>query len=650
MPDHDTPQPETAPRRTFDDVVAAGLSRRQALTGGTIALAAFLGLSASPASAAPAGQPGTAGAAAHPLGFTAVPASSADAVTVPAGYSVQVLAPWGQAVRESGPKWRADGGNTAAEQAEQVGSHHAGLHFFPGTDDSHGTLVLTHESTDAALLYGRTGAAATEGRVSKEQVAKALAAHGVSVLEVRRTGGTWQLADSPRNVRVTGATPVTFSGPVGADHPALRTGTPATGTLGTGAHGVTPWGTFLAGERNTAGYFGTDDRTWRATRAQKRAGLGARGDGHGWHRADARFDLAVNGNEANRFGWVVEIDPADPQAAPVKRTALGRFQHVGASVTESAGRVVVYSGDDENGGYLYKFVGSDSWWRLRSQGRSPLDHGTLYVARFEDDGTGRWLPLTHGQGPLTVANGWADQADVLLRARLAADSLGATPLERPQQTSVSPDGTAFCALANSPGLGHCAAGPNAHRAAVSPRAENPYGHVIRWREDGTADQGDGRATGFHWQVFVLAGDPAHDHQVHLDAAGMFASPKNLWSDADGRLWIGTGIPAYDQNRAETGHEHLGNNAMLAADPATGEVRRFLTGPRGAEITGVVTTPDRRTMFVNVQHPGEHTLAWGTPTQDDPRAVSNWPDHDAAGRPRSAVLVIRRTDGGVIGAA
>ncbi|MFJ3218727.1 PhoX family protein [Kitasatospora sp. NPDC086801] len=640
MPDHRAPHPEAAPGRTFDDVVAAGLSRRQALTGGTLALTAFLGLSASPASAA---QPGSAPKAPNLLGFTAVPPSSADAVAVPAGYSVQVLAPWGQAVRDGGPKWRADGGNTAAEQADQVGSHHAGLHFFPGADGSRGTLVLTHEYTDAALLYGHGGVT-----VTKEQVAKALAAHGVSVLEVRRTGGTWQLADSPRNVRVTGATPVAFSGPLDADHPALRTGTPATGTLGTSSHGVTPWGTFLTGERNVAGYFGTDSTTWRPTRAQKRAGISARGDGYGWHRADARFDLAANGNEANRFGWVVEIDPATPQAPPVKRTALGRFQHVGASVTESAGRVVVYSGDDENGGYLFKFVGSDSWWRLRAQGRSPLDHGTLYVARFEDDGTGRWLPLTHGQGPLTRDNGWADQAAVVLRARQAADALGATPLDRPQQTSVGPDGTAFCALANSPGLGHCASGP--HRAAVSPRANNPYGHIIRWREDENADRGDGRATGFHWDVFVLAGDPAHDRQVHLDASGMFGSPKNLWPDADGRLWIGTGISAYDQNRAETGHEHLGNNAMLAADPATGEIRRFLTGPRGAEITGAVTTPDRRTMFVNVQHPGEHTLAWGTPTQDDPRVVSNWPDHDPAGRPRSAVLVIQRTDGGVIGAA
>lgn len=664
MPDRDLPYPEAARGRSFDDVVASALSRRQVMTGGALTLAAFLGFpstaSASTPASASADQPGAPRKVPDLLGFAAVPASTADTVAVPRGYSVRVLAPWGQPLRANGPVWRADGGNTAAEQARQVGSHHGGVHFFPGDDDSrgnrHGTLVVTHEYTDAALLYRRRGAV-----VTKDQVDKALAAHGLSVLEVRETGGDWKIVDSPRNARVTGATPVTFSGPLDTGHPALRTGRPALGTLGNSSHGVTPWGTLLSGEENVAGYFGTESTTWKPTRAQKRYGFSALGHGYGWHRGDARFDLAANGdepnNEVNRFGWIVEIDPRAPQAPPVKRTALGRFQHVGASVTESAGRVVVYSGDDENGGYLYRFVGADSWRRTRAQGRSPLDHGTLYVARFEDDGTGRWLPLTHGLGPLTRENGWADQADVVLRARQAADALGATPLDRPQQTAVRPgDGTVFCALANSPGRSHCAAGSGARRATVSPRASNPYGHIIRWREDESSGkgegngQGKGEVPGFRWDVFVLAGDPARDESVGLDATGMFGSPKSLSFDGGGRLWIGTGISAYDQNRAETGHGNLGNNAMLAADPATGEIRRFLTGPRGAEITGVVTTPDRRTMFVNVQHPGEGTPAWGVPTQDDPRAVSNWPDHDPAGRPRSAVLVVRRVDGGVIGVA
>lgn len=633
----------------LDEAAAASLSRRQAVVGGTVALAAFLGFSATTtsASAATAGRSDQPRGKGSSLGFAAVPVSTADTVAVPPGYVAGILAPWGQPLSGHRPS-RRPADDTAAEQALRIGTHHSGLHFFPYDDgprgNRRGTLVIGHEYTDAALLYPDGGA-----EMTKEKVAKALAAQGLSVVEVRENGDTWTVVDSPRNVRVTGSTPVTFSGPVRADHPALHTGSAPRGTLGNSSYGVTPWGTYLSCEENVAAYFGTGDSGWRATRAQKRYGLSALGHGYRWHQADPRFDLAVNGNEANRYGWVVEIDPHAPLATPVKRTALGRFQHVAATVTEDAeGRVVVYSGDDENGGYVYKFVGQDSWRRSRAQGRSPLDHGTLYVARFEDDGTGRWLPLTHGTGPLTRDNGWQDQADVVLRARLAADALGATPLDRPQQTAVRPDdGTVFCALANSPGRGHCASGPNAHRPAVSPRAVNPYGHIIRWREE--ENTGEDEAPAFRWDVVVLAGDPARDEAVSLDADGMFGSPKGLWFDAEGLLWIGTGISAYHQHRAATGHENLGNNALLAADPRTGEIRRFLTGPRGAEITGVVTTPDGRTMFVNIQHPGERTPGWGAPTQDDPRAVSDWPDRDPAGPPRSAVLVVRRVDGGVIGA-
>ncbi|MGW1538333.1 PhoX family protein [Streptomyces aureus] len=637
-----------------DEVAVASLSRRQAVVGGTVALAAFLGLSTTTASASAATATATAARSGQPreeagsLGFTAVPVSTADTVSVPPGYTVQTLAPWGQPLHGHHPDRRPRSGDTAAEQARQIGTHHSGLHFFPYDDgprgNRRGTLVIGHEYTDAALLYPDGGA-----EMTKEKVAKALAAQGLSVLEVRENGDTWTVVDSPRTTRVTGSTPVAFSGPVRDGHPALHTRSSPAGTLGNSAYGVTPWGTYLSCEKNVAAYFGTTDSRWRASRAQKRYGLSASGRGHRWHQADPRFDLAVNGNEPNRYGWVVEIDPHAPHATPVKRTALGRFQHVGATVTEDAdGRLVVYSGDDENGGFLYKFVSSDSWQHLRAQGHSPLDHGTLYVGRFEDDGSGRWLPLSYGTGPLIGDNGWRDQADVVLRARQAADALGATPLDRPQQTAVRPeDGTVFCALANSPGRGHCGSGPNAHRPAVSPRATNPYGHIIRWRE--AENPGEGEAPAFRWDVFVLAGDPAHDEAVSLDTDSMFGSPKGLSFDAEGRLWIGTGISAHHQHRSATGHGNLGNNALLAADPSTGEIRRFLTGPRGAEITGVGTTPDGRTMFVNVQHPGERTPTWGAPGQDDPRAVSNWPDRDPAAVPRSAVLVVRRADGDVIGA-
>lgn len=246
--------------------------------------------------------------------------------------------------------------------------------------------------------------------------------------------------------------------------------------------------------------------------------MSAAGHGHRWHTVAPRFDLAVNGNEVHRFGWVVEIDPAAPSAAPVKRTALGRFQHVGATVTEAAGRVVLYSGDDENGGYLYKFVGEDEWRRERARGRSPLDHGTLYVARFEDDGTGRWLPLTHGRGPLKPEHGWRDQADVVLRVREAADALGATALDRPQQTAVAGDGTVYCALANSPGGGSCGSSGDGRRAA-SPRASNPYGHIVRWREEGTE--------GFRWDVFVLMRRPGPRRGRRTRRVGHVRLPEGL---------------------------------------------------------------------------------------------------------------------------
>jgi hypothetical protein len=438
-----------------------------------------------------------------------------------------------------------------------------------------------------------------------------------------------------------------FSGPVKADHPMLAstiTPTPI-GTLNNCAHGVTPWGTYLACEENWNGYFGTDDAVWAATALEARYGVTRSGFGYTWHRAEPRFDLAVNRNELNRFGWVVEIDPFRPGSTPVKRTALGRFKHEGATCTESKGRVVVYSGDDENGDYVYKFVGSAPWRQLRAKGRSPLDHGTLYVARFHADGTGEWLPLVHGQGELTNANGWADQADVLIRTRMAADAVGATRLHRPEWVSVHPrTKEVYLTLTNGSGNG---------AAVNSGRDPNPYGHIIRWQESEQSDEV------FTWDVFLLAGDPQYDSNVPANQP-IFGSPDGIWIDPKGIVWIQTDISNSSQNLASRQYDRIGNNAMLAADPETGEIKRFLTGPRGCEITGVNMTPDRRTMFINVQHPGESTTFWnnqfGAPSPADPTTVSSWPFGDvdpATGRPRGprprpATVAIRRIDGGPIG--
>jgi secreted PhoX family phosphatase len=607
------------------------------------AAAGFIAAGGALAGSAVAGE--TAGAGRSPrsrrplLGFTAVEPNALDQVTVPEGYETQVLIPWGTSIRPSGPAWQKDASNSAADQELQVGMHHDANCYFPighGRDaNRRGLLVTNHEYTDNTLLYTDGNATMTQ-----EKVDKALAAHGVSIVEIATGhGGDWRVVESQYARRITGNTPVGFSGPVSADHPMLRSGLPVRGTLNNCSYGETPWGTYLACEENFNGYFGTTDPTWTPDPLQARYGISAAGFGYRWHEADPRFDIAVNPKEANRFGWVTEIDPFKPHEKPVKRTALGRFKHEGATVWEARGRVIVYSGDDENRDYVYKYVSKTSWKLLRALGRSPLDHGTLYVAKFNDDGTGTWLPLVHGVGPLTAANGWADQADVLIRTRQAATAVGATPLHRAEWISVHPEtNEVFMTLTNG------STPASVPVEAVNARASNPYGHIIKW----SYKHGDNTRLDFEWDIFLLAGDPQYDPTVSLDEADIFGSPDGLWFDPDGRLWIQTDISNSSQNLATRGYDRIGNNQMLVADPRTGEVRRFLVGPRGAEITGIDMTPDQRTMFVNVQHPGESTTAWGSPTPANPRAVSNWPDFDPDGRPRAATVVVRKVDGGIIG--
>lgn len=640
------------------DLIAARFDRRTLLRGGLAAAAVgFFGQSL--LGAGPAGAQAVAPARRAPnrrpgrlLGFSPVPASTDDTIHVPDGYSWDVLVPWGAPLFADSPEWFKDASNSAADQARQVGFNHDALHFFPlgagPAGSRRGLLVLNHEYTDDTQIYTASqGSAITPDAAGREKVAKALAGHGVTVVEVRQgAGGRWEhIVGSQYNRRVTGTTPVAFSGPVSAAHPLLRSelGNPPQGTLNNCAHGVTPWGTYLACEENWNGYFGTADAGWSRTPLEARYGVTKDGFGYSWHVAEARFDVAQNRKELNRFGWVVEIDPMDVSSTLVKRTALGRFKHEGATVTEQQGRVVVYSGDDENGDYLYKFVGSAPWRQLRARGRSPLDEGTLYVARFAGDGTGTWLPLVHGTGPLGTADGFADQADVLIRTRQAADAVGATRLHRPEWVAVNErTGDVFVTLTNGSG----------NNAEVnSGRNPNNFGHIVRFRDVDNVHT----PTAFTWDVFLFAGDPAYPAlggtKVPADQP-LFGSPDGIWVDADGLVWIQTDISNSAQNLSSRGYDRIGNNQMLVVDPDSGDLRRFLTGPRGCEITGVVTTPDQRTMFVNVQHPGESTTFWnnigGAPTTTNPRTVSNWPEHLPGGRPRPATVVIHKLDGGKIG--
>jgi secreted PhoX family phosphatase len=648
-----------SPTASFSQVLAARLDRRGFLGGsaGATLLALLEGCRTSgPLSAARGSGP--------LLGFTAVPMSRADAVVVPPGYEYRVVNAWGDPLMPGAPAFRSDASQPAAAQRRQAGMNHDGMAFFPLPRGSlaadRGLLAVNFEYTDDNLLT-------TEGMEpwTAEKVSKSQAAHGIGVFEVSfgagADGARWRTVASSRyGRRITANTTIDLTGPA-AGHDLLKTDDDPTGRLVKGtfnncAGGRTPWGTWLSCEENVAPYF-VDDSTGQRTRLAERYGIPTSKDSWGfrWQEFDPRFDAARHPNEPNRHGWVVELDPYDPSASPIKRTALGRMAHEGATATLARdGRVVLYMGDDDFRSkfeHIYKFV-SD---RAPAAGglkenQDLLDRGTLYAARFNTDGTGTWLPLTFGTGPLTAANGFPSQADVLIGARLAADALGATYMDRPEWVAVHPQTKeVFCTLTNNsargkgkPALTDTPLGAD----AANPRAPNTMGHIVRWQEDGA----DPAATRFVWNVFLQAGDPKHSDPLkrgNVKDQVAFAQPDGLYIDDRGVLWIQT--DSSSQNMAGKDWDGIGNNQMLAADPSTGEVRRFLTAPVGSEVTGIAMAPDLRTLFVNIQHPGEAPLAH--PGRNDPtrpKAHSSWPDGPGGGRPRSATIAIRRTDGGPVG--
>jgi hypothetical protein len=627
------------------EIVQTRLSRRRVLAGGMLTAAGFLTTSlvgAAPAYAAERdaergdegdGEQGV-------LGFAAIAPSLLDDVVVAPGYRTTPLIPWGTPILGDFPAFRPGtpgeagrtSGNTAAEQAQQTGMHHDGMSYFPLAPgrraNEHGLLVVNHEYTDDDYL--QTGGFLADGYkpTTEDGVRKSQNAHGVSVVEIQKgRDGSWAPVRSTRNRRITANTKMALTGPA-AGHPLLRTRTDPTGytslgTINNCGNGETPWGTYLTCEENFNGYFRVDGaHTSENAALQKRYNVG--GDGYGWARFDPRFAVTPEApNEPNTFGWIVEIDPSDPHSTPAKRTALGRLKHEDASVVISrGGRVVVYMGDDQVFEYAYKFVSAANWKSMRARGRSPLDEGTLYVARFDDDGTGQWIPLVHDQNGLTAENGFPDQATVLVNARQAATVVGATPMDRPEWTAVDErTGTVYLTLTNNSGR-TTPNGPN-------PRINNRNGQIVRWDER----RGDHAATAFDWDLFLLAGAGRESGDGStIDGEDVFGSPDGLWVDPDGRAWIQT-------DGTQPGR--VSNNQMLAADTHSAdvegrpEIRRFLVGPTQCEVTGVATTPDRRTMFINIQHPGEG-------------GGSTWPRLDGLTIPRSSTVVVTKEDGGVIG--
>lgn len=652
----------------FQDVLDARLSRRGFLTGGfATAAAVSLGgvealLEAVPSAAQETEEAedtdealGSLGRRQPVLGFENVPISSADEVVVPKGYTAEVLIAWGNPV-SNGPAFKQDASNTADEQARQWGMHNDGLVYFPIAGSQRGLLVQNHEYTDDGLLFP-DGVA----NWNQEKTHKSLNAHGVSIVEVaRRPGFFWGIykkhewnvvRPSPYARRITGMTPIEIGGPAAGDPRFVTsedpTGRRVLGTLNNCAMGFTPWGTYLACEENFNGYF---RKNGTPTTLEKRYGITAAGFGYLWHTTDKRFCVDEEPNEPNRFGWVVEIDPFRPNSTPVKRTALGRMKHEGARVQEALnGRIVVYMGDDERNEYIYRYVSNLPWRQARAQGINPLDDGILYAAKFHAEGTGEWLPLIPDNPRLA---GWSLN-DILINTRGAADAAGATMMDRPEWIDTFPkDLTAIATLTNNsrrgttpPSVNNPDGTTNAGSArppadAANPRASNTYGHIIRWysRQDWTEPT-------FGWDVFALCGDPANPTHGSTIFGDKYGSPDGIYVDRSGLIWIQTDVSTATINAGA--YAGFGNNQMLVADPETRETRRFLVGPKQCEITGVFMTPNRRTMFVGIQHPGERPDDQpGDPL--NPKQFSSWPDGPDGGRPRSALIVITKDDGGRIG--
>ncbi|NEQ46786.1 MAG: PhoX family phosphatase [Leptolyngbya sp. SIOISBB] len=628
---HDNEVSNKSGNRPFEDVLKASMSRRHVLmrsaafsaTGFLAALAGNRALVPGAVAAATGGSgastalgSGTTLAQAALIGFAGLGPADGPVPSISADYEYSVVIPWGTSIQGNGSDYTGDPTTrpSAAEQAEMVGIGHDGMWFFPiNNSNERGMLAINHEFGRNTHVLGKADPE------SLEDVRLSQHAHGVSVVEIRKNGnGTWQNVSSPNARRIHVNTPVTFSGPA-AGSPLLETpaGNAPLGTVNNCANGYTPWGTYLTCEENFNGYFGTAAEGWEPTAEQDRYGFSTDGFGYSWHLFDPRFDLAnpAYRNEENRFGWIVEIDPMDGTQTPVKRTALGRVKHEGIALTiGKGGRAVGYMGDDQRFDYIYKYVSSGNYRAMLNRGISPLDEGKLYAARFNDDGTGDWLEMTI-EHPALAAQ-FADQAEVLTFVRLAADTLGATPMDRPEWTTYAPKtGEIFCTLTN-----------NSRREvadAANPVAPNANGHIMKIIDD---DQLVG--TTFKWEIFVNANDASVQENPDIG----FGSPDGLWADPDGRLFIET-----DGRQPTFGDVQL-NDQMLVADANTGEIRRLFVGVNGCEVTGIAVTPDRQTMFINLQHPGN-----GDPTATNFPAAT-----DGVTIPRDATVVITRKGGGIVG--
>ena len=732
--DHDHEDCNRSGNPSLNDVIDARLSRRNVLRVGVgSAGAALLGtLSLSACGGGGDGGPTPVPGAALSLGFPSVGKSLADVVTVPAGYTATPIYALGDPLSASTPAFKNDGTDT--DYDNRAGDHHDGIEYFglnaTGGRDANaserGLLVMNHEALTDQFLHP---AGVTANPRPAAEADKEIPAHGVSVVEVRKVSGRFAIqSGSALNRRVTPLTPMLISGP-GRGNALMKTkfspsGNDARGTINNCGTGSTPWGTYLTGEENWAGYFtrGSADDAARGgatarsvvslLRYGRNQGAASR---HGWETAGsadkyARWNVSQSGttsdgsddyrNELNTFGYIVEIDPYDKEIAMRKRTALGRFAHESASF---GNRVVgkplaVYMGDDSRGEYMYKFVSAATWSAADADpanrittGDKFLDSGKLYVAKFAADGSGQWIELAIGNSAIAgfASYRFADQADVLVNARLAADAVGATRMDRPEWCAVNPaNGEIYYTLTNNSNRkvepagsaqsqqGLDAANPRSYTDAptAATMPGNVNGHILRMKEGG----GDSGAIAFTWDIYLF-GAQADADQAKVNLSSLtgdqdFSSPDGLWfSPRTGLCFIQTDDGAYtdvtncmmlvgkpgavgDGTAPTISYTKADGSTVtvqtrMGAKPTPATLRRFLVGPRDCEITGITETPDGRAIFVNIQHPGE-TISKAN-IGDPSKFLSHWPGNAGYGpgganaRPRSTTIVVTRNDGGLI---
>ncbi len=554
--------------------------------------------------------------------FTPVRANSFDTITIPSGFKWSVVASWGDPLWSDAAEFDHNTRGNGASQEMSIGDNNDGMALFEIR--GHSVLVVNNEYCNNRVIYGNRSTLHPE---NSDDIRKGIAAHGVSVFEIKRHQDNWAVVkDSFFNRRITAESKMQITGPA-SGHDLLKTeldpsGKFSLGTFNNCGNGRTPWGTYLACEENFDKYFSTRDKSFRLTAEQIRYGLTAEDAGYGWANKHERFDLAKHPNEANRVGYVVEIDPGSPFSVPKKRTAMGRFKHENCEITICKnGQVAAYMGDDQRGEFLYKFI-SKNKFSENGNNTDLLEYGDLYAAVFDSTGRGNWVNLL---------DSGMSRPQTLVNSRIAATRVGATTMDRPEWVSANPFSTeVYCCLTNNSVRG---TSPSQPLNAANPRVSNHYGQIIRWKPDNN----DHGSNNFEWDHFLLAGNPAlHDTEYagtnNINTANMFNSPDGLSFDSLGNLWIQT-----DGNYSNEGpFKGMGNNQMLMADTITGKIKRFLVGPRECEVTGITWSADRSTMFVGIQHPGEkNPLLCGFP----------------GGKgtvPRSSIVAISRDDGGAMG--